>query len=64
MTITIAELKSFKNSMTFLAQLRAMPVEIIEFYMENECGYIIRKAEDDPEKTVMIQPPPAPSSQE
>ena len=60
MTMTISELEGFKNSMVFLAQLRAIPLEIIEFYLENECGYLIRSSDSDEEKTIIIQPPSSP----
>lgn len=63
MTMTIAELQGFKNSMTFLAQLRAIPLQIIEFYLENECGYIIKGVRSDEEKIVMI-PPSCPPNEE
>lgn len=56
MTITIAELESFKNSITHLAQLRAIPLPIIEFYLENECGYRIQEASAGEEKPLLIQP--------
>ena len=41
MPLTIAEIEAFKNSVTFLNQLRAIPLPIIEFYLESECGYRI-----------------------
>ncbi|HRX70748.1 MAG TPA: hypothetical protein P5329_06180 [Candidatus Competibacteraceae bacterium] len=56
MPLTISELEAFKNSVTFLTQLRAIPLPIIEFYLENECGYRIKEPDADEEKTVMIRP--------
>lgn len=60
MTITIAELQRFKDSMVYLSQLRSIPVEIIEFYLENERGYLIKAPESGEEKTVLLQPPASP----
>ncbi len=57
MTITIAELQSFKDSMVYLSQLRSIPVEIIEFYLENERGYLIKESGPDDEKPMIVQPP-------
>lgn len=57
MTITVAELQRFKDSMVYLSQLRSIPLEIIEFYLENERGYIIEEFESGDEKTVIVQPP-------
>lgn len=57
MTITIAELQRFKDSMVYLNQLRSIPVEIIEFYLENERGYLVKEADSGDGKTVVIQPP-------
>ena len=57
MTITIAELQRFKDSMIFMTQLRSMPIEVIEFYLENERGYLIKAPESDDEKPVIVQPP-------
>ncbi|QQS55216.1 MAG: hypothetical protein IPM89_05235 [Candidatus Competibacteraceae bacterium] len=55
MTITIAELENFKNSVVFLNQLRSMPLEVIEFHLENEYGYIIDKSSSIAKKTAAIQ---------
>jgi hypothetical protein len=60
MTITIAELQRFKDSMIFMTQLRSMPIEIIEFYLENERGYLIKAPESGEGKTVLLQPPASP----
>ena len=57
MTITIAELQRFKDSMIFMTQLRSMPIEVIEFYLENERGYLVKEADSGDGKTVVIQPP-------
>ncbi|MFO7640749.1 MAG: hypothetical protein R6X17_05650 [Candidatus Competibacteraceae bacterium] len=57
MTITIAELQRFKDSMIFMTQLRSMPIEVIEFYLENERGYLIKESGPDDEKPVIVQPP-------
>ncbi len=57
MTITIAELQRFKNSMVYLSQLRSIPVEIIEFYLENERGYLVKESDAGDGKTIVIQPP-------
>lgn len=61
MTMTISELEGFKNSMAFLAQLRAIPLELIEFYLENESGYFVRESDQDEEKPIIIQPPSSPN---
>ncbi|MCB1826511.1 MAG: hypothetical protein KDJ54_18815 [Candidatus Competibacteraceae bacterium] len=57
MTITVTELQRFKDSMVYLSQLRSIPLEVIEFYLENERGYIIKESEPGDEKTVVVQPP-------
>ena len=57
MTMTITELQRFKDSMIFMTQLRSMPIEVIEFYLENERGYLIKEPESEGEKTVIVQPP-------
>ncbi|HRF43304.1 MAG TPA: hypothetical protein PLD30_03555 [Candidatus Competibacteraceae bacterium] len=44
MTMTIAELVKFQKPMTFLTQLRAIPLPVIEFYLENEHGYILEES--------------------
>ncbi len=51
MTITVAELESFKKSIEFLTQLKSIPVEIIKFYLESEYGYIVTESMSGEEKT-------------
>ena len=61
MTITVAESEDFHNAMKLISRLRAIPLEIIEFYLESEHGYVVKKAESNDEKTVIVRPssPPA-----
>lgn len=47
MAITVAELESFKKSIELLTQLKSIPLEIIELYLEMEHGYIIKKPKID-----------------
>jgi hypothetical protein len=50
MAITVAELESFKKSIELLTQLKSIPLEIIELYLQMEHGYIIKKPELNEEK--------------
>jgi hypothetical protein len=50
MAITVAELESFKKSIELLTQLKSIPLEIIELYLEMEHGYIIKKPKPNEEK--------------
>ncbi|MDS4042449.1 MAG: hypothetical protein RKP20_14890 [Candidatus Competibacter sp.] len=61
MTITVAESEDFHNAIKLISKLRSIPLEIIEFYLENEHGYVVKKAESNDEKTVIVRPfsPPA-----
>jgi hypothetical protein len=43
MTMTIAEFEKFKKSIDLLNQLRSIPLETIQFYLESEHGYIVQK---------------------
>ncbi len=56
MTITVAESEDFHNTMKLIRELRSIPLEIIEFYLENEHGYVVKKAESNDEKTVIVRP--------
>ncbi len=47
MAITVAELESFKKSIELLTQLKSIPLELIELYLEMEHGYIIKKPKID-----------------
>lgn len=61
MTITLAEFENFRQSVELMQQLRSIPLEIIEFYLENEHGYVVKRSGSDEEKTVIVRPssPPA-----
>jgi hypothetical protein len=50
MAITVAELESFKKSIELLTQLKSIPLEIIELYLQMEHGYIIKKPKFNEEK--------------
>ncbi|CDH45820.1 MAG: hypothetical protein IPL59_03445 [Candidatus Competibacteraceae bacterium] len=50
MAITVAELESFKKSIELLTQLKSIPLEVIELYLEIEHGYIIKKPKLNEEK--------------
>ena len=43
MAITVSELESFKKSIEILTQLKSIPLELIELYLQIEHGYIIKK---------------------
>lgn len=61
MTITLSEFEDFHKSVELMKYLRAIPLEIIEFYLENSAGYTVKRSKIDGEKTVMVRPihPPA-----
>ena len=56
MTITLSEFEEFHKSVELMKYLRSIPLEIIEFYLENEHGYIVKRSESDEEKTVIVRP--------
>ncbi len=56
MPITLAEFEEFQKSVDSMKHLRSIPLEIIEFYLENEHGYIVRRSQSDEEKIVLVQP--------
>ena len=56
MTITLAEFEKFSKSIELLNKLRSIPLEIIEYYLENEHGYVVKKSELSEEKTVVVRP--------
>lgn len=56
MTITLTEFEKFSKSIELLNELRSIPLEIIEYYLENEHGYVVKKSESSEEKTVVVRP--------
>ncbi len=56
MTITLAEFENFRQSVELMKQLRAIPLEIIEYYLQNEHGYVVKKADSNEEETVIVRP--------
>ena len=64
MTITVAESEDFHNTMKLIRELRSIPLEIIEFYLENERGYVVKKAGSNDEKTVIVRPSSPPGEGE
>lgn len=56
MTITLSEFEDFHKSVELMKYLRAIPLEIIEFYLENEHGYTVKRSESNGEKTVIVRP--------
>ena len=64
MTITLAEFEEFHKSVELMKYLRSIPLKIIEFYLENEHGYIVKRSESDEEKTVIVRPSRPPEARE
>lgn len=64
MTITLAEFEEFHKSVELMKYLRSIPLEIIEFYLENEHGYIVKRSESDEEKTVIVRSSRPPEARE
>jgi hypothetical protein len=64
MTITLAEFEKFSKSIELLNKLRSIPLEIIEYYLENEHGYVVKKSESNEEKTVIVRPSRLPEDEE
>lgn len=56
MTITLAEFEEFHKSVELMKQLRVIPLEIIEYYLQNERGYVVKKADSNEEETVIVRP--------
>jgi len=56
MTITLAEFEEFHKSVELMKYLRSIPLEVIEFYLENEHGYVVKKADLNEEATVIVRP--------
>ncbi len=56
MPITLAEYEQFKKSVDLMNALRKIPLEIIEFYLENEQGYTVKSAVDGLAKPEIIRP--------
>ncbi len=63
MTITLAEIEAFQKSVDAMKHLRAIPLEVIEFYLENEHGYVVRRPESSEEKTVISRPSDRPQQE-
>ncbi len=56
MSITLTEYEQFKKSVDLMNALRKIPLEIIEFYLENEHGYTVRSVGEECEKPEIVRP--------
>lgn len=56
MPITLAEYEQFKKSVDLMNALRKIPLEIVEFYLENEHGYTVRTPGEERATPEIVRP--------